>query len=146
MHFLCDFSLNTIKRHSQGLSVSSVTTKGMHFFSFYILPTFSYESPAVNADRHIVLLLEHMHVLQNLKNRGDGVWYTVIRPVHIVQLLQCARRLGVKKGCTCLCCSLEQWMQKQNENIVSEHIAPLTYIFHWQQLTFLKVTFRLLIK
>lgn len=77
------------KRADSG-SASCVTSKRM-FFIFYSSLTISYRSPAVDADGHIVLLLEHTHVLQQLQNGGDGVWYTMIRPVHIVQLLQRVR-------------------------------------------------------
>lgn len=53
--------------------------------------------PAVNADGDVIMGLNGAHLLQQFQNRRDGVRYTVIRPVDIVQLFQSSARLEIKK-------------------------------------------------
>lgn len=51
--------------------------------------------PAVNTDGNVIMILVNPHVLQKLHDCRNGVRYSVIRPVHIVQLLQCPRHLEI---------------------------------------------------
>jgi len=49
----------------------------------------------VNADGKLLVILVNAHVLQQLQDGRDGVRYSVIRPVHIVQLFQCPGHLEI---------------------------------------------------
>lgn len=50
----------------------------------------------MNADGDVIMGLNGAHFLQQFQNRWDGVRYTVIRPVDIVQLFQSSARLEIK--------------------------------------------------
>lgn len=50
----------------------------------------------MNADGDVIMGLNGAHLLQQFQNRRDGVRYTVIRPVDIVQLFQSSARLEIK--------------------------------------------------
>ncbi len=58
--------------------------------------------PAVNTDGNVIMILVNPHVLQQLQDGRNGVRYSVIRPVHIVQLLQCPRHLEITGVIDCL--------------------------------------------
>lgn len=51
----------------------------------------------MDADGDVIMGLNGAHLLQQFQNRRDGVRYTVIRPVDIVQLFQSSARLEIKK-------------------------------------------------
>lgn len=46
-------------------------------------------SPAMNADGKVIMILVNAHFLQHLQYWGYRVRYSVIWPVHVVQLFQC---------------------------------------------------------
>lgn len=50
----------------------------------------------MDADGDVIMGLNGAHLLQQFQNRRDGVRYTVIRPVDIVQLFQSSARLEIK--------------------------------------------------
>lgn len=52
--------------------------------------------PAVEADGYVIMGLIGTHLIQHLQNGRDGVWYTVIWPVDIVQLFQSSATLESK--------------------------------------------------
>lgn len=49
--------------------------------------------PAVDADGDVIMGLIGAHLMQHFQNGRDGVWYTVIWPVDIVQLFQSSATL-----------------------------------------------------
>lgn len=42
----------------------------------------------MDADGDVIMILIGAHLLQHVQNGRDGVWYTVVWPVYIVQLFQ----------------------------------------------------------
>lgn len=61
-------------------------------------------SPAVDADRDVIVRLKGAHLIQHVQNGRDRVRHAVIWPVDIVQLFQSAAALeeigGLQKACT----------------------------------------------
>lgn len=53
--------------------------------------------PAVNADWDVIMGLIGAHLMQHVQNGRDGVWYTMIWPVDIMQLFYSVARLWKKK-------------------------------------------------